>query len=253
MENKYLWSKTIDDIVRGYSEDDNKYSCNFCEAEFIKGNIYEFDNNLCDSYGAIKNHIILKHISVTDYMLNMKHSNLGISEIQLNILKMIAMGKNDREIAGVIGVTQSTIRNHRFKLREKEKQAKLYLALMESIRTNTRVAINETDNGSIEEVHNSATMIDERYNITNTDTVKVLNTYMNENGALTQFPPKAKKKIILLREIIKNFKTNVEYSENEVNRILKRIYHDYPTIRRSLIEYGFMDRTDDCSIYRVKE
>ncbi|RIJ63707.1 DUF2087 domain-containing protein [Rummeliibacillus sp. POC4] len=28
---------------------------------------------------------------------------------------------------------------------------------------------------------------------------------------------------------------------------------DYVSLRRYLIEYGFMERTDDCSIYWVKE
>ena len=77
---------------------------------------------------------------------------------------------------------------------------------------------------------------------------------MDENGALLQFPAREKKKIIVLREIVKNFKADREYSEKEVNRILERIYaRDYPTVRRYLIEYGFMDRSKDGSVYRVKE
>lgn len=43
------------------------------------------------------------------------------------------------------------------------------------------------------------------------------------------------------------------YSEREVNRILKRIYEDYANLRRALIEYGFIDRTNDGSSYWVKE
>ena len=76
---------------------------------------------------------------------------------------------------------------------------------------------------------------------------------MDEKGALSQFPAKEKKKIILLREIMKNFKHNREYHEEEVNKILERIYSDYATIRRALIEYGFLERSDDCKVYRVKE
>jgi len=36
--------------------------------------------------------------------------------------------------------------------------------------------------------------------------------------------------------------------------ILKRIYEkDYVYLRRALIEYGFMERPADCSVYRVRE
>lgn len=52
---------------------------------------------------------------------------------------------------------------------------------------------------------------------------------------------------------MKNFKAEMEYSEVAVNQVLKRIYEeDYPTIRRALIEYGFMERSLDCKVYRVK-
>ena len=41
--------------------------------------------------------------------------------------------------------------------------------------------------------------------------------------------------------------------EKDINKILKRIYDDNATIRRYLIEYGFFDRSKDCSKYWVKE
>ena len=106
----------------------------------------------------------------------------------------------------------------------------------------------------IEDLHQTATMIDDRYNITDDEREKAIKAYMNEHGALLQFPAKEKKKIILLGEIIKQFERQVEYTEKEVNDVLKRIYAiDYPTIRRALIEYGFMERTMDCTKYHVKE
>lgn len=52
---------------------------------------------------------------------------------------------------------------------------------------------------------------------------------------------------------MKNFKVDTEYLEKDVNKVLKRIYEDYATLRRALIEYGFMERSSDCSIYRVKQ
>lgn len=58
---------------------------------------------------------------------------------------------------------------------------------------------------------------------------------------------------MILRKIAENFKPGTKYTETEVNRILKRINDDFPYIRRLMIEYGFLDRTSDCSSYWIKE
>jgi len=76
---------------------------------------------------------------------------------------------------------------------------------------------------------------------------------MGENGELKNYPSKEKKKIIILGEIMRNFNIGKIYSEKEVNIIISRIYEDYATIRRALIEYGFLSRSSDCKSYWVKE
>ena len=52
---------------------------------------------------------------------------------------------------------------------------------------------------------------------------------------------------------MKNFEPGRDYAEKEINKIIKPIYKDFSTIRRYLIEYGFLTRSADCSVYRVKE
>ena len=66
------------------------------------------------------------------------------------------------------------------------------------------------------------------------------------------FSSKEKKKIVTLQKIIEQFEPGKIYPEKEVNQILKDIYDDFPTIRRYLIEYGFMERSKDCRDYWVK-
>lgn len=249
-----IWNYTLPEILNGYLEKENISTCVMCGKQYEKGRIYEIDNILYDSYGAIKQHIKNKHENIATYLLQKELTLTGISEVQRQILKLIIAGKTDKEISNEVGIAPSTVRNHRFKLREKEKQAKLFLALMNSLEIETSNTIEKSDTGVIEDIHLTATMVDDRYNITDKDREKTIATYMDDNGALKQFPAKEKKKIILLGEIAKNFKRNVKYSETEVNKVLKRIYEeDYPTIRRALIEYGFMDRSANCEVYRVKE
>ena len=174
----------------------------------------------------------------------------GLSEIQQKLLTLILAGKSDSEIGKELGIAQSTVRNHRFKLREKEKHAKLFLAIMNQIKESTNKQIEESDTGTLQEIHSSATMVDDRYNITDVERKKTLATYLDAEGRLKQIPARAKKKIIILNEVIGRFEMKKEYTEREVNAILKDFYEeDYPSIRRALIEYGYMERTRDCKSY----
>ncbi|HEX9062442.1 MAG TPA: DUF2087 domain-containing protein, partial [Clostridia bacterium] len=58
--------------------------------------------------------------------------------------------------------------------------------------------------------------------------------------------------IVILKKISEQFEKNKRYSEKELNHIIKEIYEDFATIRRYLIEYGFMERTNDCKEYWLK-
>lgn len=252
VEGKQIWNYKLDEITEGYHEEKDTFCCVMCGKQYEKGIIYPLENQMYDAYGAIKQHIRSEHGYPVDYLLEAGLNLTGISDVQQQILKLMSEGKDDKEIAKVMGIAQSTVRNHRFKLREKEKQAKLYLAMMQSLEDKINSSISMTDNGEIEEIHATATMVDNRFVITEQEREKTVKTYMTEEGALKQFPAREKKKIILLGEIMKNFKCGIDYSEKEVNKVLERIYSDYPTIRRALIEYGFMERTEDCKVYRTK-
>ncbi|MDO5292293.1 MAG: DUF2087 domain-containing protein [bacterium] len=249
-----IWNYELDEITKGFHEEKDAYRCVICQKTFEKGRIYKHDEVLYDAVGAVKQHGKSVHGTIASYLLSQELSVTGLTEIQRRLLELLLEGKSDKEVGKELGIAQSTVRNHRFKLREKEKQAKLFLALMASLEEETKKSIVKSDTGTLEEVHNFATMVDDRYTITDQERAKTIATYMNENGALKQFPAKEKKKIILLGEIVKNFKPNTKYSEAEVDKVLKRIFEeDYPTIRRALIEYGFMDRSVDCMVYQVKE
>lgn len=56
-----------------------------------------------------------------------------------------------------------------------------------------------------------------------------------------------------LREVAGLFQSGRRYGEKEVNGILQEVYDDYVTLRRYLIEHGFLDRKPDGSQYWLKE
>jgi DNA-binding CsgD family transcriptional regulator len=251
--NELFWNAEMEEVKNGFTEDSENIKCIICEEEFEKGRIFEINSALYDARKAVEFHIAERHGSMLRYLIHMNSAFTGLSEVQRELLTLISQGVSDKEVAEKLGVAQSTIRNHRYKLREKEKQAKLFLAIMDLISENTDKKINKLDKDVICDAHKTATSLDDRYNITDKEREDIIKTYFGENGELTGYPVKEKRKIIVLKEIAKNFAKGKTYSEKEVNRILKRVYEDYATIRRALIEYGFFARTNDGSSYWIKE
>jgi hypothetical protein len=243
-----FWNATLDEITRGYTynKSTQNYTCLMCGATFEKDVIYPVKEQFFNAHKAVSHHINEAHTSVFDYIISFNKSYTSLSENQKNVLLLMKQGLSDLEIAKELRITSSTIRNYRFKFREKEKQAKLFLALMKALGSETE----QPDKIIIP--HLGATCLDERYDITETDKIKTLQHYFNENGQLIAFPSKEKKKIIILTEIAKNFKPNQTYTEKEINRILTRIFDDFVILRRYLIQYGFLERQTDGTTYWVK-
>ena len=140
-----------------------------------------------------------------------------------------------------MNLSASTVRNHRFKLREKEQQAIKFLAIMDLLNNEKTQVLPPP----------GLTELDERYEITLDDKEKVIKAYFTEDGKLTELPKKEKKRIIILQEICKQFNPSQNYSEKSVNSIINTIFDDYVTVRRYLIEYNLMKRTEDGSVYWI--
>lgn len=248
--SEIFWNASLEEVKQGYLFKDEHYTCLICGKSFEKGIIYQENDTLYQAEKYISLHINNSHGSVFEFLLDMDKKYTGLTDLQKNLLSYFYQDLSDQEIIKLSGGgSTSTIRNHRFSFREKEKQAKVFLAIMEILKE------KNTKKSDLIEIHRTATMVDERYSITEEENSKFIKAYFKEgeDGPLSDFPTKEKRKIIILRHIIKKFDSNKKYSEKEVNAILKSIYHDYVTLRRYLIEYGYMDRTTDCSYYWVKK
>jgi hypothetical protein len=82
---------------------------------------------------------------------------------------------------------------------------------------------------------------------------KVLEAFTGPDGRITAFPSQEKKFLVLLRHVQQAFEPGKRYSEKQVNEILSRFNDDTASLRRGLIEYGFMGRVDGGSEYWRKE
>ncbi|WP_407269662.1 DUF2087 domain-containing protein [Radiobacillus sp. PE A8.2] len=250
---KRFWNATIEELSNGYVYNDanDQYVCLLCNEAFEDGIIYPIDGTLYEAKKAIVRHITDAHTSVFDYLMRLDKKYTGLSEHQKELLHYFKQGLSDKEIVKEQdGGSPSTIRNHRFKLKEKEKQAKVFLTIMDLLQKST----DQKKDDKFINFHKGAKMVDDRYAITEEEKEKVLSTYFKQgiDGQLATFPSKEKRKVIVLQNIINRFETGITYSEKEVNEILKSIYSDFATIRRYLIEYGFMKRSKDCTAYWIE-
>lgn len=249
--NDLFWNASIEEITDGYIYDSRtkSYICLICGSKYEKGIIYQDDNLFFEAEKFLERHIEQKHGSVFNYLINMNKKYTGLTDLQTELIKHFYLGTSDKEIVNSFGGgSTATIRNHRFKLKEREKQAKVFLAIMNLLNEE-----NIAEGDRVINFHKGATMVDDRFNITEKEREKVIHTYFDvESGRLNRFPSKEKRKVVVLQHIIKSFELNRTYTEKEVNEIIKYVYDDFVTIRRYFIEYGFMERAKDGSAYWVK-
>lgn len=66
---------------------------------------------------------------------------------------------------------------------------------------------------------------------------------------LKEIPAQRKKRVIVLQHIMERFQPDRTYHEREVNEILRPIHDDVATLRRELVDYGYMLR--DRGIYQM--
>lgn len=244
-----LQTASLEEIKRGYMEEGPAYICVCCGYRTEAGIIYPEEGVLYEAARYMRVHIEKVHGSVFEYLLELDKSVTGLSDVQRGLLAQFYEGKKDAEVQKALGIgSASTIRNHRFVLKEKERQAKIFLALMELLKSKDTQAPAEWVAPVTRHGH---TIHPNSFDITEQDREKVLNKYFPEGngGPLTTFHMQQKHKYIVLTEIAKRFETERKYSEKQVNELLNEVNDDYVEIRRYLIDYGLLEREPDGSQY----
>ena len=75
---------------------------------------------------------------------------------------------------------------------------------------------------------------------------------LDADGRVIRCSAKLKKRLYAVRYIAEKFEADREYTEQEVNEIIKNwvLFSDYVLIRREMIDYAFMSRRRDGTGYR---
>ena len=263
MDGILFWSASVEDLKRGYKIDgqEGRYTCLVCGKTYEQGVVYPMDGKFLDAQRAIETHIKARHPPMFEFYLNMGRVYTGLSANQTELAGLFYQGHSDKEIAAKTGAgSVSTIRNQRFAIREKYKQAKVLVALTELLeeqleqQKQNRKAAPEAESEKLVDFHLAATAIDTRYAITQAEKADVLARYFAPDGQsqIRSFPAREKKKIIIMQKLAADFKKGENYTEKQVNEVIKRHFDDFESVRRALIQYGFMDRLADGTRYWIK-
>ena len=239
--NQLLSQASVADLKRGYIFDatQDRFFCLCCGFKTEPGQIYRNADNFYDAEKFIRIHIETDHGSPLQILLQLDKRWTGLTELQTQLIGLFAGGISDQEIASQLGAgSVSTIRNHRFLLREKLKQAKCFLAIGELLETQSqrKIAVLATQTSVDVPVAEQ----------------KILATYFPQGieGPLATYPGREKRRLIVLRQLAERFAPHRAYSEKEVNAILSAAFEDHVLLRRHLIDYGFLSRRPDGSEYR---
>ena len=237
---------SIEELAAGISYDAKErcYCCIHCPARFEEGEVFAAGGRFFEAQRAALLHVEQEHGGAFEALLSSGSRYLSLTGNQRELLQSLHLGESDREIAGRCGIAASTVRHQRFILREKAKQARMFLALY-------TLAMQKMDRQEeLIAVHDGANMVDERYEITEAEQEKILrDAFLSLQPLRLEHFPKKEKKVAILTRIAQEFEAGRRYTEPEVNGVLGAIYPDFATLRRYLIEYGFMQRTTDCREY----
>lgn len=249
--NSYLEDYSVKSICRGYARNkkEGRYTCLVCGQGFERGRVYEVDGDFYTASRAVRHHANTAHGNRFERLLFTDSKYNTLTAHQKALLQMLARGMSDAEIAASTGTTAATVRRQRFMFREKAKQAKMYLAIYEGLQE-----AKTPENEAFLPVHEGVRMLDDRFAITRQESEKIVKNAFSSTQPLRlkHLPVKEKKKVAVLQLIAGEFEKGKDYTEKQVNALLKAVYPDYVTLRRYLIEYGYMDRENDGSRYWVR-
>lgn len=118
-------------LIDGYVYDEKykSYTCIFCGEIFNEGFIYNNNENLFSASKMMEIHIKEEHDGAFDFLLGLDRKHNNLTERQREIHGIIYNETDNGIIAKKMETTPATVRSYKFKMRERLRQAKVYMAL----------------------------------------------------------------------------------------------------------------------------
>jgi DNA-binding HxlR family transcriptional regulator len=188
----------------------------------------------------------MKYTTAVQRMLKETFKALG-DENRLDMLVLLAERERSvSELAQLTGVTEPTASHHISRLRA------VGLVHLRALGTQRLYRLNEKALADFKQAVQLVDTIPEpTVDIVDPQWIeglpmeewerKVLRDY-TANGRVTQLPAKFKKYMVIVRWAASKFEQGVDYTEHQVNNILLQVHDDFATLRRDLVEMGFLQR-----------
>jgi hypothetical protein len=74
------------------------------------------------------------------------------------------------------------------------------------------------------------------------DAAAILRSFFDADGRLVTVPARRAKRLVVLDHLAQRFEPGERYSETEVNNRLREVHPDVATLRRFLVDEGFLSR-----------
>jgi len=237
---------SVRELKRGYRKAGERLLCLHCSHALDRGMVYSEGDRFFTARRAMEEHILSAHGGAFTALAAGGLGPCGLSEIQLKVMQGMFRGEKDGEIARLLGnKAKSTVRNHRYQLRERYREARVLVAMTELLQDPAREE-------QLVEYPLHIRADDMRLVVTEKERSDILRKYIPQ-GQLLRFPKKEKEKLVILQKIADGFSPGREYSEKEINHYIAGFFEDYVTLRRYLVEYGFLDRVHGGKKYWLRE
>lgn len=242
--NSLLFEATIEELKLGFRREGRRRLCLCCGFETEAGLVYAAEGRFYEAERYMEAHIEEEHGGMLGFLLALDRSATGLTGTHKRLLELSAQGLSDDQLQKEMGIgSSSTIRNHRFALREKERQARLFLAVMELMAAQGAKAAPAGGGSGV--AAGAAGNPKEKHGREELASLFPLGT----DGPLSRYPSRSKPLKLVLDVITERFAYGESYTEQQVNNLLEPVYADYALLRRSLVDYGYLERKKDGSEY----
>ena len=237
---------SLTELKRGYRKTGERLLCLHCSHILERGMVYSEGERLLTARKAMEDHIVSAHGGPFMALASGRWGSGGLSEVQMKVMMGMYRGEKDAEIAKLLGnKAKSTVRNHRYQLRERYREVKVLMAMTELLQ-------EPPGEEQLVEYPLHIRADDMRLVVTEKEKSDILRKYMPD-ARLIRFPKKEKEKLVILQKLAQGLNAERKYSEGEINRHIAGFFDDYVTLRRYLVEYGFLDRSPGGKSYWLKE
>ncbi|MDT8284510.1 MAG: hypothetical protein RQ767_03210, partial [Thermovirgaceae bacterium] len=131
---------SIGELSEGVMEDPetHEWVCMSCGKTFAPGEVFQADGRFWEAKAAALLHAQREHGPQFLNLLKLMHQWKGVSDTQEHLLEAFFRGEDDASIARDLGISRSTVRNHRFRMKERARHAKAFLAMMGILEKNQK-------------------------------------------------------------------------------------------------------------------